>query len=362
MPRLLKDVTLRQPLAASVGGPRVRLVVSNEHSRAALEIGRLTARKPGGQVVEALFRGRPTVRVAPGQRISSDPLPLAVASGERIETDLYLPGTNRLAGFHWDAREKSYILRGNQAGSAVAPEGEPLPARAFVSALLVESATPPRTVVAIGDSITDGNGSTPGAGQRWPDHLARRLAPQGIAVLNAGISGNRLLRGGMGEAGLARFEADVLRQPGVQAVIVLLGTNDIGWPGGPFARAEPAMTQARLRRGFLQLAAKARSAGVRVIGATLPPFEDALKGTPLEGHHSPAKESMRQELNAWIRNGGAFDGVIDFDAVLRDPARPARLAAAFDSGDHLHPGDAGYKAMADAIDLNALVGPAPGAK
>jgi lysophospholipase L1-like esterase len=227
-----------------------------------------------------------------------------------------------------------------------------------VTELRVESARAPATVVALGDSITDGNGSTPSQDQRWPDHLARRLAPHGVAVLNAGISGNRLLRDGMGESGLARFERDVLRHPGVRAVIVLLGTNDIGWPGGPFGPAEPAPTLQALSRGFEQLVAQAHARGVRVVGATVPPFEDALKGTPLEGHYSPQKELLRQQLNRWIRSAGAFDAVVDFDALLRDPAHPSRLRADFDSGDHLHPGDTGYRAMAEAIDLPTLLSPA----
>jgi lysophospholipase L1-like esterase len=212
-------------------------------------------------------------------------------------------------------------------------------------------------VVALGDSITDGNGSTPGTDQRWPDFLARRLAPQGVAVLNAGISGNRLLRPGMGDSGLARFERDVLRHPGLGAVIVLLGTNDIGWPGAAFAPHESLPQVSEITNGLRQLVEQAHVRNVRVIGATITPFEGALKGTPLEGHYSPVKESLRQAVNDWIRHSGAFDAVIDFDRLARDPSRPTRLRAEFDSGDHLHPGDAGYRAMADSIDLRDLLGP-----
>jgi lysophospholipase L1-like esterase len=211
-------------------------------------------------------------------------------------------------------------------------------------------------VIALGDSITDGNGSTPGADHRWPDLLAQRLAPQGIAVLNAGISGNRLLRHGMGASALARLDRDVLQHPGVRAMIVMLGTNDIGWPGGPFAPHEALPDASEITNGLRQLVEQARLRGVRVVGATLTPFEDALEGTPFEGHYRPSKESTRQAVNEWIRHSGVFDAVVDFDRILRDDSRPTRLDAVFDSGDHLHPGDAGYRAMAESIDLRDLLG------
>lgn len=362
MPRELHDVTLRQQLRTSVGGERLRLVVSNEHGRAPLRVASAHVGPEGaaaGSGAYATFHGAAEVVVAAGAKAVSDPVQLRVASGTRLQVDLYLPGRAPLAGFHWDARDRTLLLPGNVAGrSAPAGVGEAIATRAFLSAVLVESARAPLAVVALGDSLTDGNGATPGADRRWPDVLARRLAPHGVAVLNAGISGNRLLRGGMGDSALARLERDVLQHPGVRAVIVLLGTNDIGWPGAAFAPREPLPDAAEITNGYRQLIAQAHLRGVRVIGATLPPFEDALKGTPLEGHHSAAKESLRQAVNAWIRQAGAFDAIVDFDRLLRDPARPARLAPALDSGDHLHPGDAGYHAMAEHIDLRALLGAA----
>jgi lysophospholipase L1-like esterase len=159
----------------------------------------------------------------------------------------------------------------------------------------------------------------------------------------------------MGRSALARFEQDVLGQPGVSDVIVLLGINDIGWPGSPFAPNERPATLAELTAAYRQLVAASHVRGVRVTAGTLPPFEGALAGTPYAGHYSPAKEHLRQQLNQWIRTAGAFDAVVDFDAVLRDPAHPRRLRPAFDSGDHLHPGDAGYRAMAEAIDIAPLL-------
>lgn len=364
MPTTLRDVTLRQPLRSSLGGRRLRIVVSNAYGSTPLVLGAMALRKADAPLARAVrFQGQDGVVVAPGAQAVSDPLALPIGAGERLEVDLHLPEATTTAGFHWDAQEQTLILQGNAVGRREATVLQAVTTRAFVSGLWVDSARPPATVVAIGDSITDGNGSSPGLDQRWPDHLARRLAPRGIAVLNAGIAGNRLLRGGWGESALARFERDVLGHPGVRAVVVLLGTNDIGFPGGPFAPAEPPATLDELTRALRQLVAQAHVRGVRVVAGTVPPFERALEGTPLQGHYSPRKEALRQALNAWIRNAGAFDAVADFDAVLRDPAHPARLAPALDSGDHLHPGDAGYRRMAEAIDLDAPLGaPAGGAR
>jgi len=222
----------------------------------------------------------------------------------------------------------------------------------FLSALHVSgdarTAAGGGTVVALGDSITDGNGSTPDQDRRWPDYLARLAAARGIGVANAGISGARVLADGMGERAAARFEQDVLAQPGVRSVIIALGINDIGWPGSAFAPHDTAMAADTLIAGYRKLIQRARANKVRVIGATMAPFENALQGTPLSDHYSPAKDAVRRQVNDWIRGSGAFDAVVDFDAVLRDPAHPSRLSPAFDSGDHLHPGDAGYEAMAKA--------------
>ena len=218
--------------------------------------------------------------------------------------------------------------------------------------LLVDARPGAHTIIALGDSITDGNGSTPDANRRWPDLLAQRLP--GVAVVNAGISGARLLGDKMGQNALARFGQDVLAHPGSKTVIVLLGINDIGWPGSPFAPGDPAVNADQLIAGYRQLIALARLHQVRIVGATLPPFEGALAGTPFAGHYSRDKDEVRQAVNHWLRTAGAFDAVVDFDAVLRDPAHPARLLPAYDSGDHLHPGDAGYQAMAAAAAVNNI--------
>ncbi|MGQ4582796.1 GDSL-type esterase/lipase family protein [Lysobacter sp. F60174L2] len=194
------------------------------------------------------------------------------------------------------------------------------------------------------------------ADTRWPDFLAERLVDDDIAVLNAGISGGRLLRDKMGSNALARFERDVLAQPGIAAVIVLIGINDISWNAMVFAPHDDPVAATEVIAGYRQLIARARLHGVRIVGATLLPFGGALQDTPMAGYFSAEKEQVRQAVNRWIRDSGEFDAVVDFDAVMRDPARPSRLLPAYDSGDHLHPGDAGNQAMAEAIDIDALLG------
>ncbi len=357
MPARLHDVTLRQSLRTSLGGEQVRLVISNEYGSEPLMLGAMTVHARGLAVARPVrFQGRDGMFVAPGTRVISDPVDLPVRDGDRLEIDLHLPESTVPAGFHWDAQEQMEILQGDATGGQKARLLQTVTTRAFVSELWVASRRRPTSVVTIGDSITDGNGSSIGRDQRWPDHLSRRLAPHGVAVLNAGIAGNRLLRGGWGDSALVRFERDVLNHTGVRAVVVLLGTNDIGLPGSPFAPKDTPVSLDALTSAFLQLAEQAHAHDVRVVVGTVPPFEHALQGTPLEGHYSAQKDALRRALNDWMRGSHAFDGVVDFDAVLRDPNHPAQLDAALDSGDHLHPGDVGYARMADSIDLNALLG------
>jgi len=357
MPSPLHGVTLRQSLRTSLGGQRLRLVISNQYSAAPLTVGSLTVRETTAKSSRAiLFQGHDGTVVAPGARVISDPISLPVHAGDRLEIDLHLPESSTPAGFHWDAQEQTEVIQGDAAGRQGLPVLETLTTRAFVSELWVASPYPPLSVVTIGDSITDGNGSSIGRDQRWPDHLSRRLAPRGVAVLNAGIAGNRLLRGGWGESALARFERDVLGHPGVRAAIVLLGTNDIGFPGSPFAPSESPVSLSDITSALLQLVEQAHARKVRLVVGTVPPFEHALQGTALEGHYSPSKNALRKALNDWMRHAGAFDVVVDFDAVLRDPAHPDQLDPALDSGDHLHPGDTGYKRMAEAINLSTLLG------
>ncbi|CAB5513386.1 hypothetical protein LMG26857_02666 [Achromobacter anxifer] len=363
MPAELRGQTLRQTLMLSLGGPRLRVVLSNRYGTQPLEIGAASvALAAGGSKIHPessrglAFGGRPGVTVAPGAQAVSDPVELPVSVLAELAVSLYFPQATPVTTFHWGAQQSGALARGDATVAAELPGAQALQGRAFLAGIWVESPSRAPVVVAFGDSLTDGNGSTPGANRRWPDYLARRLAPQGIGVANAGISGARVWGDKMGVNAMARFDADVLSQPGVRTVVMMMGINDIGWPDSGFAPDDAPMTAARLSEGYRQLAEAARLRGVRIVGGTIAPYEGSLHGTPLSGHYNPAKDAVRLEVNRWIRESGVFDAVADFDAVLRDPAHPARLLPAYDSGDNLHPNDAGYQAMAQALDMATLFG------
>ena len=368
VPAVLQGHTVRQVARISVGGPRVRIVLSNAYGKVPLRIGAATvALAASASAIEAgslrtlTFSGQPAASVAPGAPLVSDPVDLSVPDLARLTVSIHLPQASPVSTFHWDGRETAWIAPQDQTRAARiddAPGVQTTTARVLLSAIQVEAAPGAQgaqTVAILGDSISDGATASLGMDARWPDFLARRLAPHGVAVINAGISGARLLSDGMGDNALARFERDVLAQPGVRTVIVLLGINDISWPGTAFAPRSKRPTLEELTNGYAQLIAQAHSRGVRVIAATLMPFAGALPGTPLSNYYQPEKDALRQQLNAWIRASGSFDAVLDFDALARDPAHPLRLLPAYDSGDHLHPGDAGNRALAEGIDLPLLL-------
>jgi lysophospholipase L1-like esterase len=362
IPDSLHQQTVREIVKISAGGRRVRVVLSNRYGTQPLVIGEVHVAfsSDGAAIVKdsdrvLTFAGRRSVTVPPGAPAVSDPVYLDVAALRKLAVTTYFPQQTPLTTFHWGEQQTGYIASGNVAGAAEIKADSLLKGRAFLCSVLVDAAPHTRTVVAFGDSITDGNGSTPDLNRRWPDFLSERLSQNHVAIANAGISGSRVLGDRMGVNALARFEQDVLSQPGVNTVILLMGINDIGWPDSAFAPNDPAMTAQELIAGYQQLIASARAHNVRIVGATMTPFEGALQGTPLAGHYSVQKDAVRQTINRWIRSS-AFDGVVDFDAVTRDPQHPSRLLPAFDSGDHLHPGDAGHKAMADAVDLRTLFG------
>jgi len=363
LPHQLWDQTVRQVARVSIGGSRVRILLSNAYGTRPLKMGAADIALSGkdasivpGSNRVLTFGGKTSVVIPPGAPMLSDPVDLDITALSHLAVSLYLPDPTAPATFHWDARQTAYVGAGNQAAATSLKVDSTLTTRVFLAAIQVEAAPGTRAVVAIGDSITDGDGATIDADARWPDFLARRLAPRNVAVLNAGISGARVLRDKMGVNALARFQRDALAQPGIRTVIVLMGINDIAWKDTPLALADESTTAQDVIAGYEQLIARAHARGVRIIGATLTPFEGALEDTPMRDYYSLDKERIRQQINDWIRHSGAFDAVIDFDAILRDPTHPTRLRPAYDSGDHLHPGDAGNRAMAEAIDLSVLLG------
>lgn len=364
----LREQTVRQVARVSLGGQRLRIVLSNTYGKEPLTIGKAAVARPRGGDEGAVaedsqrvvtFGGQEAATILPGASLVSDPVALPVPALAQIAVSVYLPKATPVSTFHWDGRQTSWIVRGDQTTAPVLKTDEDsaqsTTARPLLTSIQVEADQTVRTVAVIGDSITDGATASLDNDSRWPDFLAARLAPHGVGVVNAGISGARLLSDGMGVNALARLERDVLAQPGVRSVIVVLGINDIAWPGTAFAREAPRPILDELTAGYRQLIEQARSRGLRVIGATLTPFDGALPGTPLEDYYHPDKDTLRRQVNEWIRHSGAFDAVIDFDAALRDPAHPSRMAARFDSGDRLHPGDEGNRAMADAVALDALL-------
>lgn len=365
-PEVLSHQTFRQVARVSLGGDQVRVVFSNVHGSEPLVIDSASVARTasgdavaGGSLRALRFGGEPKVSILPGASAVSDAVALDVQALSQLTVSAFVAAKTPVKTFHWDGRQTAWLAPGDQTMKTwLAPDGgevQTTTTRMLISGIQVHSSTRRSVVATLGDSITDGNTASLDRNTRWPDLLAERLAPHGVGVINAGISGARLLSDGMGVNAIARLERDVLSQPGVDSVIVLLGINDIAWPGTAFARQQASPSLDALKQGYLQLIAQAHLRGVRVIGATLTPFEGALPDSPFADYYQPGKDALRRELNDWIRHGGAFDGVVDFDAALRDPAHPARILSRFDSGDRLHPGDAGNKAMADAVDLKLVL-------
>jgi lysophospholipase L1-like esterase len=361
--------TVRDLIFTSVGGDPIRLELTNAYGASPLLIGRVTVAVAGsdgglapGTIYPVTFRGRASFRIPAGAQVLSDPVAMRVWPLEELAVSVYLPDHTGRATYHSDAYQVNWVSAPGDytTDSAASAFVVPTTSWFYLSGLIVRSAQADGTVVTIGDSITDGVGSDTGANARWPNDLARRLdAASGptLAVADEGIGGNRVLANSRiyGVSAEARFERDVLDQPGVRDVIVLEGINDIGFSAvvahpdaDGLSRPRTAVSAAQIVAGYRQLIAAAHARGLRIFGATLLPFQGA-------GYYSAAREATREAVNHWIRTSGAFDGVIDFDKVMRDPADPLRLNPWYDSGDHLHPNDAGYQAMANAIDLAMLL-------
>ena len=360
--------SLRLIVHVSAGGSQVRIRLSNLYGGVPLTIGaaHIALRTSGADIDPAhdralTFGGRTSVVVPAHATVLSDPTRLEVPALTELSVSLYLPKGVAATTVHILAQQTSYV---SQPGDATAAAHFPVARRIdmwpFLTGVDVAAKPPTFAVVAFGDSTVDGDGSTADANRRWPDALAARLqqAGQNVAVLNAGLIGNRLLHGSpggstfgaaLGEAGLARFYRDALDQSGAKVVIVRIGSNDLGFLHGLAPQSE-SIDANNLIAGYQRLIALAHQHGLGIIGTTIPPFEN----TAIPGYSTPAKDVIRRQVNAWIRHGGGFDAVLDFDQILHDPSQPARLLPAYDSGDHLHPNDAGYRAVASALPLETL--------
>ena len=353
----LPGASIRNVVHVSVGGTAVRVRISNRLGTGALRLGSVTValqragvtRGPDaapGSMRTATFGGAGAVRIPAGRDLVTDPVLLRVPAGGNLLVTVHTPGDPGPATYHRSALQANFLARGGDraldegGGAYTSTVGNWY----YVTGVDVLGATGAGSVVALGDSITDGTGSTFSANRRWPDRLAerlRRLPPERrLGVLNAGIAGNRVLREGRGPSALARLDADVLSRTGVRALIVMEGVNDI--------KGTPSATDPRLLEdAYRRIVARAHARGIRVVGATI---------TPYGGHPAwtPEREAVRRAVNAFIRTGGLFDAVADFDAAVRDPGRPGRILPAYDPGDHLHFDDAGMRALADTVDLADL--------
>ena len=293
------------------------------------------------------FAGQSKVTVPPGALVVSDPINFTVPAGGDLAISIYLPNATAGTTMHADAQQDGYLLDGNQTATLNPSVNSVLSAAYFLSGVEVAAATSTLGIVALGDSITDGAASSVDTNHRWPNLLAQRLldrtgTPAEAAVIDQGISGNRLLTDMVGVNALARFDRDVLAQPGVTDVIVLEGINDIGF--STYLPGLPPVSAAEIIAAYRQLIARAHDAGLRIYGGTLMPYMNSL-------YYTAGGEATRRACNTFIRQSGEFDGVIDFETAVSDGSTPPQLQSQYDSGDHLHPNDAGYQAMANAVKL-----------
>ena len=362
-----QDQTLRLIVHTSIAGSQVRIRISNAFGTESLVIGaaHVALRKAGASIVPGTdralsFSGNPSFTIPAGALAVSDPVYLATPALTDLAVSIYLPVLSTANTTHIFAQQTSYLAKsaGDFTSAADLPGADTTGEWDFLTGVDVTDAGGGEAIVTVGDSITDGLGSTPDTNRRWPDILATRLqARRGLkqfAILNQGITGNRVLHPAppgldfFGPAGLARFDRDVLGQAGVKYLIVLLGLNDFAQVG-VIAPDSEQVSASEVIAGYLQFITRAHERGIVVYGCTLMPFENSAIAP---NFYSPEKEANRQAVNEWIRTSGAYDAVIDFDKAVRDPAHPRKILAAYDSGDHTHPNDAGYKAMAQAIDLD----------
>jgi lysophospholipase L1-like esterase len=351
------NTTYRNIVHISLGGSAVRVQLTNEFGTQPLTVGaaHVAISAGGGGAIQTntdhalTFNGKPTVEIPPGAFVVSDPVTMQAAPLSDLAVSVYMPEQRiRNTTCQSFADSTNYVLQGDATAAATADKSNPIYAWCFVKGIDLKADGKAAAIVTFGDSITDGAQGTRDANGRWPDVLAARLQADkktaDLGVLNQGIGGNRVLHDGYGPSALARFDRDLIAQSGVKYLIILEGINDIGRLKDPHEPGDN-ITADDLIFGLTQLATRAHQHGIKVFGATLTPYLPT-------GYSSPQGEQVRQAYNQWIRTSGIFDGVIDFDKITQDPANPGTFLPAYDSGDHLHPGDAGYKAMGDAIDLS----------
>jgi lysophospholipase L1-like esterase len=357
----LRDATLRQIVHLSIGGDEVRVHLSNRFGATPLTVTSVhiaRAVSPDSSKIVAssekalAFSGSPDVTIPPHADYLSDPISFSVDALSDVAITLHLDASPEEETGHPGSRATSYVSHGNQVSAPELQGAKTVDHWYFVAGIDVEASPETSAIVVLGDSITDGHGATTNGNDRWTDVLARRLQAQAdthnIAVLNQGIGGNHLLTDGLGPNALSRVDHDVIAQAGVRYLIVFEGINDVGM----LARAANVTQKDhdtlvhRMTAAYEQIIARAHTSGIKVIGATMTPFV----GSDYY-HPTPANDADREAVNEWIRSPGHFDGVIDFDKIVRDPQHRERLLPAFDCGDHLHPSPAGYAGMAQGIPL-----------
>jgi len=356
-PPTINNQTVRMIVRTSIGGHRLRVQLSNAFGTSALLVGgaHVALRDNQSAIVPGSdrplsFSGKPSFTIPPGAELLTDPVGLEVPKLGDLVISLYIPGEAGTPTVHLTALHTTYLSQpGDWTGATTINDPKTVQLWYWISAVDVEAPAKAGLLVAFGDSITDGATSTPDMDRSWPSQLAERLAGNkataDVAVINEGISGNRLLNDGAGVSALARFDRDVISQPGVKWLIVLEGINDIGFGSRPGAQPPETVTADDLIAAHKQIIERAHLHGIRVIGATLTPYLGAVYAT----EHG---ESIREAVNQWIRTSRAYDAVIDFDAAIEDPANPKQIRPAYNIRDHLHPNDEGYSAMAAAVDLS----------
>jgi lysophospholipase L1-like esterase len=348
--------TLRQIVQPALSGSRLRVSISNTFGDGPLVVAAASVgRSLGESRIEAAsrhrltFGGREVVTIPAGAAFVSDAIDWPVTAFENLAVSVFCPTVPTALTGHPGSRTTSFIVPGEQVMADELPQAARVERWYLVSTVEVWADRAAQALVVIGDSITDGRGSTTDQNNRWPNLLARRLqanpATRHVAVLNQGIGGGRVLQAGLGPSALARLDRDVLALPHVRWLIVFKGVNDLGTAVGARARKEPVTPAEDLILAYQQIIRRARSHGIQVVGATIMPFAGFTM------YDTPESEADRQAVNQWIRTSGQFDAVIDFDAITRDPEQPTQLSAAVDGGDHLHPSAEGYRIMAEAIDL-----------